>query len=518
MRLIDFFDKGVERNPDRAFLASKETRRTFREVQALSHRIANGLHALGATKDTKVAVYSPNSVRAFECVIGILRAGAVWCGVNTRSTIEEIQYVIDNSDVEVMFYGASLADNVATIKRLCPKIRHFISFDGEGSIGSSFEQWIAGTSESNFDVVMAPTDIATMLYSGGTTGKPKGVMHSNLTWETGGYQFSGFLYSEDPVHLVVAPMTHGAGIVTLGIMRLGTTNIILPSFDAGAVLDAIEQHRVTHVFLPPTAFYMLLAHPSVRGRDYSSLKYMLYSAAPMSVAKLKESIEVFGPVMCQLYAQMEVLLAITHMSPKDHEVLGHPVKEKRLASCGRPCDLTRLEIMDDQGRILPLGERGEIVIQTNALMAGYYKNPQETAAVSLSGWHHTGDVGYRDEEGFVYIVDRSKNVIKSGGFSIYPNEIEQAVTTHPDVHDCAVIGVPDEKWGEAVKAIVVLKNHLDVRHYDLKLLEVHCRGKLPGYKVPKSFELWPELPRSAAGKVLVREIRERYWRGMDRAV
>ncbi|MBI2318860.1 MAG: AMP-binding protein [Betaproteobacteria bacterium] len=486
MRVIDLFDKGAEHDPDRDFLVSGETRRTFREVQALSHRIANGLHALGATKNTKIAIYSPNSARAFECVIGILRAGAVWCGVNTRSTVDEIQYIMDNSDVEVMFYGASLAENVATIKRLCPKIKHFISFDGEGPIGRPFDQWIAGA--------------------------------SNLTWETAAYQYSMNQYHEHPVHLVVAPMTHGAGCVTLGLMQLGTTNIILPGFDAAAVLDAIEEHRVTHAFLPPTAFYMLLGHPTIRARDYSSLKYFLYSAAPMSVARLKECIGVFGPVMCQIYAQMEALLSITYMSPKDHDVLGDPVKEKRLASCGRPCDLTRLEIMDNEGRILPIGERGEIVIQSNIVMAGYYRNPEETAAAFRSGWLHTGDVGYKDEDGFVYIVDRSKNMIISGGFNIYPNEIEQVITTHPDVQECAVIGVPDEKWGEAVKAIVVLKNAVDARNYDFKSIETHCRGKLPGYKVPKSFEIWPELPRTAVGKIQTRAIRERYWKNMDRAV
>jgi len=266
--------------------------------------------------------------------------------------------------------------------------------------------------------------------------------------------------------------------------------------------------------MPPTLIYMLLAHPDVRRHDYSSLRYFMYAAAPMAAEKLREALAVFGPVMAQTFGQVEAPMVCTYLSPQDHvDALAlHP---ERLLSCGRPTPLTRVAIMDDEGRLQPQGERGEIVVQGSLVMSGYHDQPEATAEASAFGWHHTGDIGRIDAEGYVYIVDRKRDMIISGGFNIYPSEIEQVLWAHPAVQDCAVVGVPDDKWGEAVKAIVQLKPGNDV---EPAALLTYCRDRLGSTKAPKSVEVWPDLPRSAVGKVLKKTIRERYWVGRDRSI
>jgi acyl-CoA synthetase (AMP-forming)/AMP-acid ligase II len=298
-------------------------------------------------------------------------------------------------------------------------------------------------------------------------------------------------------------------------MARGATTVILDRADPDGILDAIERRRVTILFLPPTVIYGLLGRPDIRTRNFRSLRNLIYSAAPMSADKLDEAIEIFGPVMTQAYGQTEAPLLCTFMSPEEHLIADDADRRKRLLSCGRATPFVTLEIMDDAGRLLSVGETGEIVVRGNLVMKGYADNPQETAKVSEFGWHHTGDVGYRDSAGYLYIVDRKKDMIISGGFNIYPSEIEQVLWSHPAVQDCAVIGVPDGKWGEAVKAIVELKPAISAREDELVS---YCKARLGGLKAPKSLEIWPELPRSAVGKVLKRAIRDRYWTGRERQV
>jgi acyl-CoA synthetase (AMP-forming)/AMP-acid ligase II len=322
-------------------------------------------------------------------------------------------------------------------------------------------------------------------------------------------------YDDPPVHLVVAPITHAAGLICLALMAYGATNVIMAMPNLDTILAYIEKFRVTTIFLPPTVIYMLLAHPKVRDYDYSSLKCFMYGAAPMSVDKLKEAIEVFGPVMAQGYGQTEAPITCTYLSARDHLVIGDPEKEKRLRSCGRPTLLTPVEIMDDRGNLLGPDLTGEIVVRGNLVMKGYYKNPEQTKEVSAFGWHHTGDIGYKDEEGYVYLVDRKKDMIISGGFNIYPSEVEQAIMAHPAVQECAVIGVPDDKWGEAVKAVIEVKPGMQVAESELIAF---CKERIGSVKAPKSVEIWDALPRSAIGKVLKKEVRKKFWEGRTRLI
>ncbi len=515
MRLIDLFDRGAERAPERVFLKDAYGELTFRQTRARGMRIANALLGLGLSRP-KAAVYSPNSVAAFECVLGVVRAGGIWVPVNARNAIAENCYILDNCDTEVLFYHGSFEPQIGQIRAECPKIRHFVCLDKAGGHGVWLEDFIRDAAETDPDVAVSANDVVALFSSGGTTGRPKGVMLTNLNFTTMTANFAAAMpVDAPPVHLVIAPMTHAAGCVAIALMPHGATNVILPQFDAKAVMETIERERVTHLFLPPTAIYMLLAHPDVRKHDYSSLRNFVYAAAPMSADKLQECLDVFGPVMTQTFGQAEALMICTYLSPQDHVAARDGGHAERLLSCGRPAMFTALGIMDDDGRLLPAGERGEIVVRGNLVMAGYYRNPQATEEASAFGWHHTGDIGVRDAEGFVYVVDRKKDMIISGGFNVYPSEIEQVIWSLPEVQDCAVIGVPDPKWGEAVKAVIELKPGRSLTEEDVLAV---CRQRLGGVKTPKTVEFWPTLPRTPVGKVRKKDIRERFWQGQARTI
>ena len=314
---------------------------------------------------------------------------------------------------------------------------------------------------------------------------------------------------------MVPSLSHAAAVFAFVNIGMGGTMVILPKFDPLAALQAIEKHKVSFLYLPPTAIYGLLSQPRVNEFDYSSLRYFIYGAAPMSTTKLAESIVVFGPVMTQAYGQTEAPAGVTFLSPAEHFGADGKIDEKRLMSCGRAALLTRVAIMDDDGRIVDRGETGEIVVQGGIVMRGYYKNPEATAEVSRFGWHHTGDLAYQDEEGYIYICDRKKEMIITGGFNVYPLEVEQVILGHPAVQDCAVVGVPDEKWGEAIKAVVELKTGASVSGEELIAI---CRARLGAVKAPKSVAFIDSLPRSSVGKVMRRAVRDTYWVGQARRV
>ncbi|HEY4166833.1 MAG TPA: AMP-binding protein, partial [Reyranella sp.] len=418
---------------------------------------------------------------------------------------------LDNTDVSFLFYHSSFAPYLPRIKEGCPKIRTFLCIDAP-----EFEAWLAKQGDAAPDLPDAPEDVAILISSGGTTGRPKGVQLTNRVIETMNSIFWATMPVEvPPVHLMVAPMTHAAGVSSFPLLPYGGTNIFMGTSDPGAILAAIEKHKVTHVYMPPTLIYILLAHPDIGKYDYSSLRRLIYAAAPMSVDKLVEAIKVFGPVLTQTYGQAEACMIATVFSREDHVAALESNKRHRLASCGRISPLMRLEIMSDDGRILPRGERGEIVLRGGLIMAGYYKNPQASAEASAHGWHHTGDIGVIDEDGFVYIVDRKKDMIISGGFNVFPSEVEQVLWGHPAVQDCAVIGVPDEKWGEAVKAVVELKPGAAATADELIAL---AKDKLGGVKAPKSVDFMAALPRSPVGKVLKKDLRATYWAGRERKI
>lgn len=515
MRLIDHFDKGASRFPDRAFLIDEAGTRTYAQSRAASHRIANALARAGVAAGTKAAVYSANAAPAFECLLGIVRAGAVWVPVNVRNTVADSAYTLRACDVELLFYQRAYADNVRALREQCPGIRTLVCIDGEENGVQPLDAFTQGCEDTSPEVAQSDDDLVTLFSSGGTTGPPKAVMMLNRAWESMTLSCQILMRADDPVHLVAAPMTHAAGGSALAYAPLGMTNVMLQSFDPKRVMQAIERHRVTHLFLPPTAIYRLLAHPDVRRHDYSSLRYFTYSSAPMSIAKLKEAVDVFGPVMTNSFGQSETGLNGTFLPPAEVARAVKDNDERILASVGRAGPLFRVEIMDDEGNLLPPDTPGEIVMRSSQIFAGYYKNPEETARARAFGWHHTGDIGVKDEKDYLFVVDRKKDMIISGGFNVYPADVEKIIAGHPAVQDCAVIGVPHEEWGELVTAVIELKPGATASAEEII---AWGRERLSGVKAPKAVEFTRELPRSPVGKVLRRKVREPYWVGRERTI
>jgi len=482
---------------------------SYGEMFDLSHRIAASLKEIGVEQETKVGVLSPNDPIAFACILGALRLNASWVPLNVRGTHEDLEHVLELSDCEVLFFHPTLEEQAQALAAAVPGVRELVPI-------ADLDTWMAPEGTRVESPADAPEAVAIMFGSGGTTGKSKAVMLTHRVAGLMNLAFAAHMPEDSPpVNLMAAPMTHAAGPICFPVFAEGGTIVVHTGVNPEEMLDSIENNKVSRMFLPPTAIYSLLDHPSVRGRDYSSLRHFIYAAAPMSVEKLKEAIDVFGPVMTQTFGQAEAPMICTFFGPDDHKrCLDDPDRIGKLASCGRPSLVAQVEIMDDDGNILPAGERGEIVVRGEMIMAGYYKNPEETAASRVNGWHCTSDIGYKDEEGYLYIVDRKRDMIITGGFNVYPGEIEQVVWSHPAVNDCAVIGLPDEKWGESVTAVVEPKSGEEI---DPDEIIKYCRERLSPVKTPKTV-IVRELPRSPVGKVLKKDLRQEYWAGHERAV
>ncbi|AFQ51842.1 AMP-binding protein [Burkholderia cepacia] len=517
MAIIDFYDRGWRINPAGIAYIQDERSYTFQEIGELSCRIANGLLAAGFAKEAKAAVWADNDVTGWSCALGMWRAGLAYIPVNGRNAPAENQYVLDAFDCEVLFFHRAFADAIDALRPSLPKVRLWVCIDADLPWAPSLATWSEGQPTTPPVVHCAMDDVVTVSATGGTTGLPKGVMNTHRSFQT---YFANFMIAmsygaERPVNLAAAPMTHTAGMMSLPCTARGGTVVVLPKPDPALLLGAIVKHRVTEFFLPPTVIYRLLDIPGIDQVDFSSLRYFLYGAAPMSVEKLKRAIDVFGPVMTGGYGQTEAPASISYLTPAEHFVDGALAPDERLASVGRPNPLVRVEIIDEHGEVLKPGETGEICVRGDLVMKGYYRAPDKTAETIVDGGLHTGDIGHLDRDGYLHITDRKKDMIISGGFNVYPSEVEQVIWAHPAVQDCAVIGVPDDKWGEAVKAVVELNAGQQVSADELIAL---CKAQLGSVKAPKSVDFIAALPRSTAGKVLKKDLREQYWRGQQRRI
>ncbi|HEY4903455.1 MAG TPA: AMP-binding protein [Candidatus Sulfotelmatobacter sp.] len=522
MRAIDYFDKGADACPDRIAIVDGERRYSYRETRAITRQIARAMWAAGLRGEECAGIYSHNDARVLFCMLGIMRAGAVWVPINYRNAIDANVEYMNYAGMAWLFYHSNFRDSVAEIRARVPSLRHLICIDREDNDHPSLETFMQRRTEAEeiewADAYGNLDRLVGLVPTGGTTGPAKGVRVTSLAWGTMTEMATHYWRSDDatdPVCLNVAPLSHAAGVVAFTMFALGATNIILPKFDALEVLRSIERYRCTHLFLPPTAFYALLAHPEAGNFDYSSLHVFLLAGSPVSPDKLKQGIELFGPCMCQSYGQTEAPMLLTFLDAKTLAAAAAGNHPERLRSCGKPTSAVRVAIMDDRGQILPAHERGEIVARGTLVSAGYYNLPDATAEIRAFGWHHTGDVGYMDEDGYVYIVDRKKDMIVTGGFNVYCAEVEAGIMALPQVRECAVIGVPDDKWGEAVKAFVVLRDGESMTEADVI---AHCKEKLGGVKSPKSIEFSPDIPKTPAGKTDRKSLRKPYWAHADRAV
>jgi fatty-acyl-CoA synthase len=530
MRAIDYFDKSADLHPGRIAILDGDARYSYGETRTFSEHIARAMRVRGAEREQRAAIYSHNHAAVLFCMLGILRTGAAWVPINFRNAADANVEFLNYSETAWLFYHSRFREQVEEIRKRVSSLQHLICIDGPDgghpSLASFMELGNAGNDNDNELDCADPhgndprgnlDQMMGLVPTGGTTGPARGVRVTNLAWgvmtEMATHYWRGD--TDNPVCLCTAPLSHAAGVVAFTMFALGGTNVVLPGFDAAQVLQAIEHYRVTHLFLPPTAFYALLAHPDVSNFDYSSLRVFLLAGSPVSPDKLKKGVEVFGPCMCQSYGQTEAPMLLTFLDARAVAAAAAGDHPERLRSCGRPTAAVRLAIMDDAGRILPPHQPGEIVARGTLVTGGYHNLSQATAEIRSHGWHHTGDVGYIDEHGYVYIVDRKKDMIISGGFNVYCAEVEASIMALPQVQECAVIGVPDDKWGEAVKALVVLKHGESLTENDVI---AHCKVKLGGMKSPKSVEFLPEIPKTPAGKFDRKAMRKQFWATVDREV
>jgi acyl-coenzyme A synthetase/AMP-(fatty) acid ligase len=518
MHVIDLFDKGVRINPHALAFTGAGGDFTYTEAQVLTIRIAKTMRKLGYGAGSRFAGYSPNCGMAQIAILGGMRSGGIWCTVNLRNSLETNMELLKKHGCKVLFFHSSTAEQIRQVKEDVPSIKLLVCLDKKLDMAEFLLDWVKEADGRPEDYQIPENEIGFQGSTAGTTGLPK------IAFATHGWALMSTIawcaclrFDVHPVNLAVTPVTHAAGPVVLGHLAIGGTTVMMERADLDLMLENIPRYKVTSLFVPPTVLYMLLAHPKVRDYDYSSLRYVICSGSPLAPEKIIEGIDVFGPVMAQGFGQTEACFPMTFISPQETaEAARDASKRHRLLSCGRPTvAVSAMEVMDDEGNILGPDTNGEIVLRGPTLIKGYLNDPEATAEVQKYGWHHTGDIGYRDDEGYFYITDRKRDIIISGGFNIYPFEVEQVLLEHPSVQDCAVIGVPHEKWGEAVKAIVQLAPNASVTEEELISL---CKGKIGGMKAPKSIDFWEELPRSDTGKILKREIRKTYWGDRQRNV
>lgn len=516
MRAIDFFDRSAEVHASRPCARDDVLDITYGEAQAISRRLASQLIAEGFAVEAKVGILCPNVARVIPAILGVIRSGCSWLPVNARNSVADNILILAGNDCECLLYHSSAEAAAGELLAAVPTIRRAVCIDRPGAHGPDLQAWIAGASDTPAERGLERDHCYKLALSGGTTGAPKGVMHTNLNAQTMiSSLMIAFPHRKPAVFLCAAPVTHAAGNLALWTLAIGGTVVLMQSAEAGAMLAGIERHGATTLFAPPTVIYAMLAHADLRSHDYSSLEYFLYGAAPMSVQKLREAIAAFGPVMAQIYSQAEATMALAFLLPQDHDIAGDAARQHRLQSAGRAGPLVRIEIMDDAGRVLPAMQTGEICVRSSLVCRGYYRRPEATAEMLRDGWLRTGDVGYRDAEGFIFLVDRARDLIISGGFNVYPGEVEQVIATLEAVLDVAVIGTPDEKWGERVTAVIALKPG---RTLDEGRVIGLCKSRLGGVKAPKLVLFRDSLPKSANGKVLKRELRKEFWQGRERTL
>ena len=519
MILVDYIDRGARVAHGEPCLIDPrgEVLMTHAEFCDVTHRIAAALAADGVRIGDRVAVYSPNHPLALACVVGIIRAGAVWTAVNAGAGVDEISEFVDSVGCSHLIYHETLVERASTLITRLPALKTAVAIGTGRQEDPTLETWLAPPGARVLSQHAQADDVVALAGTGGTTGRSKAVPITNRQLVLMCLAFNAHLAERDPPRYICAtPMTHAAGALTFPVLAEGGSIVVHNGVKAADILASIEANRATRIFLPPTALYALLAHPQVRGFDYSSLRHFIIGAAPIAPDRLSEAVDVFGPVMTEVYGQVEAPMICTVLTPEDiFDAVSNTDRRRRLSSCGRPSYVASVEIMDDSGHIVGPEQPGEIVVHSDLVFAAYFHNDEATEETRRpGGWHGTGDIGLRDEDGFIYVIDRKKDMIITGGFNVFPSQIEAVIHGFPEVNDCAVIGVPDEKWGEAVTAVIEPKPG---QALDIDAILAACRHRLGPVKTPKTV-LTRTLPRSANGKVLKRELRDEYWQARDRKV
>ena len=480
---------------------------TFGELDQRSNRVAQALAAAGVGFGDRVAFVERNGAEFFDVVFGLAKLGAVAVPVNWRLAAPEMRQIIDDAGATLVIVGADFAGHLEAVE---DGLAAGVVVIGEHDRWPSFDSWVAGHPARDPGVVTGPDDLVFLMYTSGTTGAPKGVMLSNANYRCKCAGVAGpWRMDADAVTLAVMPLFHmaGSGWALAGLWHGGAV-VVLRDVDPAAILDSVARHGVTNLLLVPAVIASLLERDDPAHTDFADLRIVVYGASPISDDVLLRGIDRFGSVFAQVYGMTETTGSVTQLDGADHVT-------HLLRSCGKPYPWVQLRIVGPDGTDVAPGDVGEVWTRSAQNMLGYWNNPDATAAtLHPDGWLRTGDAGYLDD-GYLYLHDRLKDMIVSGGENVYPAEVENVLMTHPGVADAAVIGVPDQRWGEAVKAVIVASPGAELSAEDVI---AYARTRLGGFKLPKSVDFVTSLPRNPSGKLLKRAIREPYWAGTDRRI
>ncbi|HEU0202225.1 MAG TPA: long-chain fatty acid--CoA ligase [Burkholderiaceae bacterium] len=507
--------------PERPAILFRDRAVTYRELEQRSNRLAHALSALGLKRGDRVAVVSPNRPEIVELECALYKAGLVKVALNSRLAPNELADALANAEPAACLAGPEHRAMVDDAAAGPTTLRHRIAFaptQGAPAGWLDYEALLARAPDTHIHADMQPDELAVLHYTSGSTGKLKAAMQTvgnrmaSLHKNVMGRMHAG----PGDVLLLSGPITHASGMFIQPMLFQGVTILLMERFVPAEILEAIEKHRVTMCFFVPAMIYALLAEPSIRTRDLSSLRLLSYGAAPMSPARIREAWGAFGPVLSQGYGAGETTGGVVGLTTADHARAIEGDRPELLSACGRPFCESDVQVLDESGKPVSGDAIGEICVRGPDVFAGYWRAPELTRdAIGTDGWLRTGDLARVDDEGYIFIVDRKKEMLVSGGFNIYPSEVESVLAQHPAVYEVCVVGVPDEHWGETVKAVVVLRNGEQASGEDIMNF---CRGRLADFKRPRSVDFVPNLPKNNNGKLSRKDVREYYWRGRERRV
>lgn len=519
MNIGKFFSKAARSFPERLAFCYGDQEWTYVEANERINRLVNSFKELGLKKGERVSILAFNCPQFLETLFACFKAGLCAVPINFRLHHKEYSYIIDHSGSAAIVFGEDFRDTLYSLRGDMPRVRYYVCISNPRESMLGYEELIANHSPVFEEVEVHRDDLAWLFYTSGTTGRPKGAMltHGVLLAMTMNFYADMCRLSPDDAILHAAPLSHGSGVYALPNIAKAANNVILPtrSFDPKVTCETIQGRKITNMFIAPTMVKILVTYPDIDRYNLNSLKCLIYGGGPMYVEDIKEALRKLPNCLVQLYGQAEAPMTISYLRKKEHVLEGTEAQVERLKSAGIPRTDVEVKVIDENDNEVPRGKVGEIAVRGDVVMAGYWKDPEATEETLRHGWLHTGDLGKMDENDYIYLLDRAKEMVISGGENIYTREVEEIILSHPAVHEVAVFGVPDDKWGEAVKAIVSLKAGMKVS--EREIIDF-CKQNLASYKKPKSVEFINGLPKNAYGKVLKRELKEKYWKGEERRI
>jgi long-chain acyl-CoA synthetase len=510
--LGDISRKGIRLHRDRECMVFEGRRLTYKELDDRVNRLANYLSSLGLDGFKHIAVLAENCPEYVEIYFAAAKAGYVTVPLNFRLSRNELTTILKDAEAKVLFFGQGYADTAREIAREVG-IGILVSIETQEDDCLDYEKLLTNFPTTDPEIAVDENQMSILMYTGGTTGRPKGVMISHRSFMTAMLDLTlTYMFDKNDTTCIILPMFHAAVWPVFCLLIVGGRVAILRRPELNKVLELLEKEKCTHIVAVPTIYNLLMEHPDLDKFDLSSLKKMSYGGSPIAPVLLKRMIQKFGNIFWQAYGLTEASPVLTVLRPEDHVVEGRPEKARRLKSVGREHYSPMVRVVREDGSEVTPGEVGEIVGKGKNIMLGYWKMPDKTAETIKDGWLHTGDMGTVDEDGYIYLVDRKNDMIITGGENVYPREVEDILLEHPAIMEVAVVGVPDEKWGEAVKAVVLLKEGMKATGEEIIGF---AKSRLASYKCPKSVDFRSALAKTAAGKIARSQIKKEYWQDRD---